>query len=145
MAQEKKRTVMGLVDAFPLLLLIVIIFGLFTLVVGDEVVESSLAAPLFGIPIISGDRLAFEVGDLFVLIALALLFAEVLKSTSTGASTILNHGLSAGVMTLCIVFLLVVRGFGNTTFLYITLMTMFDVVAGFTITAISAKRDIGMH
>jgi len=144
MAQEKKTTAMALADAFPLLLIVVVIYGLFTLVVGSQGVDAALTAPLFEIPIISGDRLAFDVGDLFVLIALALLFAEVLKSTSTGSTAIMNHGLSAGVMTLCIVLLLVLKGFGNTTFLYITLMTIFDVVAGFSITAISAKRDIGV-
>ena len=144
MAQKKKNTVLALADAFPLLLLVVMIYGVFTLIMGSEAVAGALASPLFGIPIISGDRLAFVVGDLFVLIALALLFAEVLKSTSTGTTAIMNHGLSAGVMTLCIVLLLVLQGFGNSTFLYITLMTMFDVVAGFSITAISAKRDIGL-
>ncbi len=144
MASKQNNTVLALADAFPLLLLIVMIYGVFTLVMGGEAAAQALASPLFGIPIISGDRLAFDVGDLFILIALALLFVEVLKSTSTGTTAIMNHGLSAGVMTLCIVLLLVAQGFGNSTFLYITLMTMFDVVAGFSITAISAKRDIGI-
>jgi hypothetical protein len=45
---------------------------------------------------------------------------------------------------LCIVLMLIVRGYGNTTFLLITLMTGFDVIAGFTITAVTARRDIGL-
>jgi len=144
MAQKQQKTVLALAEAFPLLLLVVLIYSVFALIIGSDAVSDALDSPLFGIPIISGDRLAFNVGDLFVLIALAMLFIEVLKSTSTGSTAIMNHGLSAAVMTLCIVLLLVLKGFGNATFLYITLMTMFDVVAGFSITAISAKRDFSV-
>ncbi len=132
-----------LLDAFPLLLLIIIAFGLFVIVTGSADVASALTSPLFGIPIISGDELAFATGDLFILLAIILLFIEVLKSTQTGTISLMNHGFSTAVMVISIILLLVAKGFGNTTFLFLTLMTVFDVVAGFVITTISARRDIG--
>lgn len=132
-----------LLDAFPLLLLIIIAFGLFVMVTGGADVASALTSPLFGIPIISGDELAFTTGDLFILMAIIILFIEVLKSTQTGTISLMNHGFSTAVMVISIILLLVAKGFGNTTFLFLTLMTVFDVVAGFVITTISARRDIG--
>lgn len=132
-----------LLDAFPLLLLIIIAFGVFVMVTGSADVPGALTSPLFGIPIISGDELAFTIRDLFILLAIIILFIEVLKSTSTGTISLMNHGFSTVVMVISIILLLVAQGFGNTTFLFLTLMTVFDVVAGFIITTISARRDIG--
>lgn len=132
-----------LLDAFPLLLLIIIAFGVFVMVTGSTDVPGALTSPLFGIPIISGDELAFTIRDLFILLAIIILFIEVLKSTSTGTISLMNHGFSTVVMVISIILLLIAQGFGNTTFLFLTLMTVFDVVAGFIITTISARRDIG--
>ena len=133
-----------LLDAFPLLLLVIIAYGLFVMITGAAGVPEALAAPLFSINIISSDTLTFLMGDLFILISIILLFVEILKSTSSGAIAIANHALSAGVMTIAIIFLLVLKGFGTSTFLFITLLTMFDVIAGFIITTITARRDIGV-
>jgi len=132
------------VAAFPLLLLVVVVFGVFVFVTGADGVPGVLASALFHIPIISGDSLSFTTGDLFILLSIALLFVEILKSTNTGAVSLLNHGLSTGVMVICMVLLLIGRGFGNTTFLFITLITIFDVVGGFIITIIAARRDLSV-
>jgi hypothetical protein len=35
------------------------------------------------------------------------------------------------------------KGFSNSVFFLLTLMTILDVVAGFTITIVAAKRDFG--
>ena len=133
-----------LLDAFPLMLLVIIGFGLYAGVNGAADMNAALGGVLFDIPITSGDQLSFTTGDLFIMIGFVMLFIEILKSTSSGTVSIMNHGLSAAVMVIAIVLLLIVQGFGNTTFLFITLMTMFDVIAGFIITTITARRDFGL-
>jgi len=132
-----------LLDAFPLLLLMIVAYGIFVLTTGGPNVAAALDSNLLNIGITSGDQLIFTVGDMFVLVAFVLLFIEIIKSTHTGTVSLLNHGFSAAVMVIAVVLLLIAQGFGSTTFLFITLMTMFDVIAGFVITTITARRDIG--
>ena len=91
----------------------------------------------------SGDVWTFAIGDLVVLVTLGLLFVEVIKATRTGAVEILNHGLSMLVFVASMVEFLVLKGFSTTTFFFIVVMALFDVVAGFTISIVAAKRDLG--
>jgi hypothetical protein len=65
------------------------------------------------------------------------------KATRTDSLAIINHGLSMLVAVICIIEFIAVRGFSNSTFFMLLLMTIFDVVAGFTITIVAAKRDFG--
>ncbi len=132
-----------LLNAFPLLLINLIIYAIFVVITGSADVPAALAANVFEISIISGDILAVSLGDIFVLFAFFMMFIEVIKATNTSIVGILNHGLSAAVMVICLILLLVVQGYGNSVFLMITAMTVFELIAGFTITAVSARRDIG--
>ena len=90
-----------------------------------------------------GRGLDFTLGDLVVLITLALLFVEIVKATRTTAVEVLNHGLSALVFVVALVEFVTMRGFATTTFFFIVVMAFFDVVAGFTISIVAAKRDLG--
>ena len=141
---ERNVPVLSLLDAFPLLLLLVVAFMIFVFGFGGAD-AGALDAPVLSMTIVSGDRLAFTTGDLFLLAGIFLLFIEVLKSTHTGTVTLLNHGFSTGVLILCVILFLVAPGFGNATFLLITFMTMFDVTAGFVITIVAARRDLAVR
>ena len=99
--------------------------------------------PLFTITMFSGDRWAVSFSDVFLGLSLMLLFVEMTKATRTDSLAIINHGLSMLVAVICIIEFIAVRGFSNSTFFMLLLMTIFDVVAGFTITIVSAKRDFG--
>ena len=44
---------------------------------------------------------------------------------------------------ICLLLFLLVGVFGTSVFFLLTLMTLIDVVAGFSITAIAARRDLG--
>ena len=39
---------------------------------------------------------------------------------------------------------IMLKGFGTSTFFLITIMCLFDVVAGYTISLVAAKRDLSM-
>ncbi len=82
--------------------------------------------------------------DLFLLISLVLLFAEVIKATRTSQREMLNHGLSLLTFVIALVEFIVVKGFSTSTFFFITVMTAFDVVAGYSISVATAKHSLGI-
>jgi hypothetical protein len=79
----------------------------------------------------------------FVFVALLVLFVEIVKSVNTGATEILNHGLSMLVAVACIILFVTTSAFTNSTFFLLTSMAFIDVVAGFVITIVAARRDFG--
>ena len=82
-------------------------------------------------------------GDAMVFASLLVLFVEIVKSVNTGATEILNHGLSMLVAVGCIILFVTSPGFTNSTFFLLTTMTVIDVIAGFAITIVAARRDFG--
>jgi hypothetical protein len=130
---------------FPLLLIAVVLYNVLAFTAPwltgttmDAVLSRSLDMRMF-----SGDVWHFTTGDLIVLLTLILLFVEVLKSTGTGSVSVLNHGLSMATFAVALIEFMVVRGFSTSTFFLIVAMTLFDVVAGFTVSIVAAKRDLG--
>lgn len=83
-------------------------------------------------------------GDAIVLLAVIFLFLEILKSTSTGTATIINHGISLLIFILCLVQFLLMPNFATSTFFILTAMTLLDVLAGVIVTIVSARRDFGV-
>ncbi|MBX3510118.1 MAG: hypothetical protein KF700_02885 [Hyphomonadaceae bacterium] len=81
-------------------------------------------------------------GDLLMLLALVLLFIELLKSTSTGTAAIFNHALSMLVFIICLVEFLLHPAFATSVFFMILVMSLLDVLAGVVVTIVSARRDV---
>jgi uncharacterized membrane protein YqaE (UPF0057 family) len=140
---------MSLFTAFPLLTIPVVIYNLMALFAGgnagDGGFAAQLAAPLFHIPMVSGGSFSIASGDLLIILALVLLFVELIKSTGTGATAIINHALSMILFIVCLIEFLLAPGFGTATFLIITIMTLLDVLAGVVVTIISARRDVAVE
>lgn len=105
---------------------------------------SDWAAPVVTVAMPSGGQLGLGMGDLIVLLALVMLFLEVLKSTRTSTGSIVDHMVSTLVFVGALVTLLLVPFAGTSTFLILVAITLFDVVAGFSVTIRSARRDIGL-
>lgn len=107
------------------------------------VYEAALVATVFkDLKLPSGASWTFSVHDLFVLVGLALLYLEILKSTRSGRAQIVEHIVSMIVFVGCLLLFLLVAKTGSTTFLLITCMSAIDVVAGFTVSIVSARRDL---
>jgi hypothetical protein len=102
-----------------------------------------LAAPIFTVGMFSGDAWGVSFADVFMGLSLLLLFVEIVKSTRTDAMSIINHGLSMLLSVVCIIQFITMLGFSNSVFFMLTLMTILDVIAGFTVTIVAAKRDFG--
>ncbi len=130
---------------FPLLLISIAFYNV--LIFGGELIFGTTAQMLLdrsiSVPMFSGDIWMFRLGDFLGLGSLCLLFFEIVKSTRTGATEILNHAMSMLVFIVALVEFLVLKGFSTTTFFFIAVMAFFDVVAGFTISIVAAKRDLG--
>jgi hypothetical protein len=85
----------------------------------------------------------FRIADLIILITMILLFIELLKSTYTSASSMVDHGLSMLVMIACLIEFLLVKQAATSAFFFILIASLIDVTAGFMIGIRVAKRDIG--
>jgi hypothetical protein len=82
-----------------------------------------------------------KVGDLFVLAGLIALFFEIIKAARLGAGTIVDHMLSTATFIAALVEFLLVPFCGTSTFFFLMVMALIDVVAGFSVSILSARRD----
>ncbi len=137
--------------ALPLLVIPVILYNLVVLTSvlggGDgggaaAGADAVLRDPMFSIPMASGTSWNVGAGDLILFLALILLFFELLKSTSSQKVAIVNHALSMILFVICLVEFLLIKGFATSTFFLIVTMVMLDVLAGFIVTIISARKDL---
>jgi hypothetical protein len=131
-------------SAFPLLLLAVIFYNLLALG-GGMAAGMDVAAFLnqgFAVTLPSTEVWRFTWSDLFVAVSLSLLFLEMVKATRTGRGEILNHAFSTLTFVAALVEFLLLKGFATSAFFLLTLMTLFDVVAGYTISIVAARRDL---
>ena len=133
--------------AIPLLLIPVVLYNIVVLFGGSgggAVVQADalLRDPLFPITMPSGAQWTIGSGDLILFLGLILLFFELVKSTSSQRVAIINHALSMILFVVCLVEFLLIRGFATSTFFLIVTMVMLDVLAGFIVTIISARKDM---
>ena len=106
--------------------------------------ETRLDATLFSMTMTSGGIWAVSLSDLLLAVSLVILFIELLKSTTSRRVAIINHALSMGLFIACLVELLLLSAFATSTYFLITLMVLLDVLAGFIVTIVSARRDFGI-
>lgn len=100
------------------------------------------ARPLLTLRLPSGAAWTFTAGELLLLVGMAALYIEIYKATHTMQSTVLDHILSLGVFIACLIGFLLAAPLGTSTFLLIMVLSLLDVIAGFTVTISSARRDI---
>ena len=133
-------------SAFPLLLLALFLYNLLVFG-GDLAGVGDIAALLnesFAVTMPSKDVWHFTWSDLFATFTLSLLFIEMVKATRTGRSEILNHAFSTLTFIGALVEFLLLKGFATSAFFLLTAIALFDVVAGYTISLVSARRDLSM-
>jgi len=97
------------------------------------------------IPMVSGVPWLVSLGDLLVVASLILLFFELLKSTRIGSISIIEHMLSMIVFVVILVEFLLLGAASSTVFFILLVMSLIDVVAGFTMSITSATRDLNME
>jgi hypothetical protein len=125
--------------SLPLLLIPVLLANVLTFARSE-----GLAGVLGTLELPSGASLSATWGDLVLAVGLIALFVEVLKATRAGAASVLDHGLSLTLMVAVLLQFLLLPQAGNGVFLFLVLMCLIDVVAGFAVGMAVARRDIGL-
>jgi len=149
----------ALFSIFPLLVIPVAIYMIMAFSTGGDpvpvdstVVGGAVIAPLAAqldngmmtLNMMSGVQWRLTNGDMLILLSLAFLFLEILKSTSTGTATIMNHAISMVLFIVCLILFLLMPNFATSTFFILTIMTLLDVLAGVVVTIVSARRDFAV-
>jgi hypothetical protein len=130
-----------MIRAVPLFILPLAIYNLMMLS-GD--IQASLAAELFSVSLMSGANWSFSMHDTFVIGGVLVLYFEIFKATGTGMASVLDHTLSMLVFIVFLVEFLVVEACGTSTFFALALMALLDVIAGFTVSIVAARRDFAV-
>lgn len=157
--QRRGRPMRLLLSSFPLFIIPVGIYAMIALATGTDIsgqegVETvAVASPMmdiltqkfFSVPMIGGNIMwIMTKGDALLLLSIAVLFMEILKSTSTGTATIMNHAFSMVLFIVCLMLFLLHPNFATSIFFIITIMALLDVLAGVVVTIVSARRDFGV-
>ena len=131
---------------FPLLAIPIIIYNLMAFTAsgapdasGASAMAMQLSNPATGTAIFGEWRVTG--GDILVILSMVFFFIEIIKSTSTGSSTIANHAVSMLVFIVCLVEFLMLPNFQTSVFFILTFMCLLDVLAGVVVTIVSARRD----
>jgi len=103
-----------------------------------------LDAVLWEFTLMSGGKMAFSVSDLLVALSVIILYIEILKATRTSGASIVDHVFSLLLFVICLVEFILVPQMAKSAFLILMLISFLDVIAGFTITISTARRDIGL-
>ncbi|HLI66086.1 MAG TPA: hypothetical protein VKU90_06950 [Caulobacteraceae bacterium] len=134
-----------MVAAFPLLALPVALYNLLMLTIGGGFfgggAAERLARPMATLRMASRSVWTITLGDVLMTGALVILFAELLKSAGSRQVAVLNHAMSMILFVICLVEFLLFPAFATSTFFLISLMVLLDVLAGFIVTVISARRE----
>lgn len=128
-----------MITAIPLTIIPLILFNAIGFAIGGD----PWVNVLFTIPMISGVAWNVTLFDVMILLAVILLFFETLRSARPArGTTITNHIVSTVILIVYIVEFIVVPVAANSLFFALTVIALFDVVAGFTISIRTAQRDI---
>ena len=100
---------------------------------------------LFAIFMPSKAPWVLTVADLMVVVGLVCLFFEIMKSTRIGASSVIEHILSTGVFVLYLIEFILVGACASSTFFILMVMSLIDVIAGFSVSMSAAERDVSYN
>jgi hypothetical protein len=138
---------------FPLLAVPVIIYNLMALAFGGGpdgtmTMTENLNRPFASIGMVA-DGAVWDIssGAVLILLALVFFFVEILKSTDTGSSSIVNHATSMLVFVVTLIEFLLLKNFATSVFFVMMTMCLLDVLAGVVVTIKAARRDfsVGGH
>ncbi|MGD2272544.1 MAG: hypothetical protein PVI06_19245 [Desulfobacterales bacterium] len=123
----------------PLLAVVLVVYNIVAFFYG-----AFLNQILWQVTLMSGAVWRFTGNDLLLSLAVVFLYLELLKATKTSAASVLDHGLSLAVFIIFLLEFALIPEVGNSAFMIIMLIALLDVVAGFTITISTARRDFGI-
>ena len=106
---------------------------------------AGFANQLFAIFMPSKAPWVLTLGDLMVVIGLVCLFIEILKSTRVGTTSIIEHILSTAIFILYLIEFILVGSAASSAFFILMVMSLIDVIAGFSVSMSAAERDVSYN
>ena len=82
-----------------------------------------------------------KVSDFFIMAGLIALFLEIIKAARLGPGTIVDHMLSTATFIVALLEFLLVPFCGTAAFFFLVIMSLIDVVAGYSVSILAARRD----
>ena len=126
---------------FPLLLIPVAVYHIFALLLG----VAQWMAPFASIHMPAGTDWVVSYGDLLIVGALVCLYGEIFKATHTTNRSIIDHLLSMAVFVVMLIEFILWAPFTTSTYAILMVISLIDVIGGFTITIRTARRDFGLE
>ena len=128
-------------NMFPKMAIPMIVYAIMAYTAGRDFVENH---DLLRLPMMSDAVWNITAGDLVLILGLVFLFIEVIKSSHTGSSSVVNHATSLVVFIVALILFLLVGRFATSVFFLLMLMALLDTVAGFIVSIVSARRDLAV-
>lgn len=131
-------------NMFPLLTFMLFVYNMIALF-SMENTQKVLSVVLFTKTMQSGVAFTLNVSEALIIISLFLLFFEIYKSTRASDITILEHIFSLLIFLAFLMEFILWDKLTCSSFLIVGLMSLLDVISGFTISITAARRDIGVQ
>lgn len=113
-----------------------------TTAASEDLFSGTTEKPVFLMKLVSGATWGMTLGEILISLALFLLFIEIFKSTRPTPSSIIDHILSTFVFMLFLVLFIAWDRAGTGVFFILTLISLVDIMCGFTVSIASARRDV---
>ncbi|MBB3391375.1 putative membrane protein [Rhizobium sp. BK275] len=133
-----------MITAIPLMVIPFILYNLAMLGLMGGGGIPSLQHDVVVLSMLSGAMWSMALGDLFIVVALVVLFLEILKATRNGSGNLINHMLSMLVFIAFLVEFLLVRDAATQVFFILMTIALIDVIGGFAVSIRSAGRDVSI-
>jgi uncharacterized membrane protein len=133
-----------MIAAVPLMIVPFILYNLAMLGLMGSGGLPALQHDVIVLSMISGAIWSMSLGDLFIVIALVVLFFEILKATRNGSGSLINHMLSMLIFIAFLVEFLLVQDAATQVFFILMTVALIDVVGGFAVSIRSAGRDVSI-
>lgn len=134
---------MNIFSFIPLFSIILVIYNIMAFFFNVDFGASAL--PVFDMQLMSAATWSPTRGDLLLMLGVVFLYVEIFKATNAGTASIVDHAISVLVFIIFLIEFIVVENAGTSTFIILALMSLLDVIAGFTITISSARRDFSVN
>lgn len=133
----------GFIRTIPLFIFLLIAYNIGAFAFGHDF-NAAQTTPLIQVKLISGALWGLGWNDLFLILGMVILFIEIVKSSRTTVRTTFEHALSMLVFVAFLVEFLVVQAAGSNVFFLLGIMTLIDVMAGYTVSIAVARKDLNI-
>ena len=123
---------------FPLLLVPFAIYNIIAFLMSGV----SWTGSITSVHMMSGGDWTMSAGDMLIVLAIILLFAEMMKSTRIGVRSVVDHGMSLLLFLAMIVEFLLVAQAATSTYFLLLVIGLVDVLGGFAVTLRTSQRDL---